>query len=319
MKHLLVGLVLMAAFGSGAARAQSMVIATGVDPAFAAFYVANQAGIFKKNGLNVDLKTGPSGSTMASLVIGNQAQAAMSSEQGGIQNFNRSSDVVVVSEGTQMVGFHGLVARGHKTLDELKGKKIGVAKGTGGEAFWLAMLQNKGLKATDFQVVQVEAPEMIAALERGDIVGFAAWEPWLAKARRAVPNTVLVIDDVGIMSPRAFVYMNKPWVLKNGAAAETFLKSLMEASDIITKQPKEAAAYVAKQLNLDLDLTEELMPKVPSKFQLTQDSIKALQFAEGVLKEGGRLVKPVDYGKFIYPDLLKKLRPEAVSYEVPKS
>ena len=39
-----------------------MTIATGVDPAFSQFYVAKEAGLFEKNGLDVTINTGPSGS-----------------------------------------------------------------------------------------------------------------------------------------------------------------------------------------------------------------------------------------------------------------
>ncbi len=34
-----------------------MTIGTGVDPAFSQFYVASGAGIFEKNGLDVEIKT----------------------------------------------------------------------------------------------------------------------------------------------------------------------------------------------------------------------------------------------------------------------
>ena len=57
-------LALVVAMAAGAATAQSparMVIATGVDPAFSQFYVAQEAGLFKKNGLDVQINTGPSG------------------------------------------------------------------------------------------------------------------------------------------------------------------------------------------------------------------------------------------------------------------
>ena len=81
-------LVLSVLAWSAAAGAQTkMTIATGVDPVFSAYYVAQQEGLFKKHGLDVRINTGPSGSAMvtgsavatgsvASLLPANPAAAA---------------------------------------------------------------------------------------------------------------------------------------------------------------------------------------------------------------------------------------------------
>ena len=63
-------LVLSVLVWSSAAWAQTkMTIATGVDPVFSAYYVAQQEGLFKKHGLDVRINTGPSGSAMVSFLI----------------------------------------------------------------------------------------------------------------------------------------------------------------------------------------------------------------------------------------------------------
>jgi ABC-type nitrate/sulfonate/bicarbonate transport system substrate-binding protein len=54
-----------------------MTIATGVDPAFSQFYVATEAGIFAKNGLDVSINTGPSGSAMVPFLINDQVDAGV--------------------------------------------------------------------------------------------------------------------------------------------------------------------------------------------------------------------------------------------------
>ena len=55
--------LLLAALSMGALEANAqlvkMTIATGVDPAFSQFYVAKEAGLFEKNGLDVTINTGP--------------------------------------------------------------------------------------------------------------------------------------------------------------------------------------------------------------------------------------------------------------------
>ena len=154
----------------GAAWAQTkMTIATGVDPVFSAYYVAQQEGLFKKHGLDVRINTGPSGSAMVSFLINGQIESAFGSEIAGVANHNLDPNVVVVAQATRLVRWIAIVGRNIDTLDQLKGKKLGVARGSGGEVFWLALVDKLKLNAADYTVVNVEAPEMVAALERGVI------------------------------------------------------------------------------------------------------------------------------------------------------
>jgi ABC-type nitrate/sulfonate/bicarbonate transport system substrate-binding protein len=183
---LLIGL--LAVTGAQAQKRTPMVIATGVDPAFSIFYIAKAGGIFEKHGLDVQLNTGPSGSAMVSFLIRNQVQAVLGGEQAGIQNFNLDNNVVVAAETTELTKWWGVVGRKIANLDGLKGKKIGVSMGSGSEVFWLAILEKLNLQAKDYNVLNVDPPEMVAALERGDIDAFVCWEPWVTRAVQSVAN-----------------------------------------------------------------------------------------------------------------------------------
>ena len=76
------GLLLVGLIGwSGPASAQGkMTIATGVDPVFSAYYVAQEEGLFKKHGLDVRINTGPSGSAMVAFLVNGQIESAFGSE-----------------------------------------------------------------------------------------------------------------------------------------------------------------------------------------------------------------------------------------------
>src|SRR5436309_1812254 len=198
-------LVLSLVLWSGAAWAQTkMTIATGVDPVFSAYYVAQQEGLFKKHGLDVRINTGPSGSAMVSFLINGQIESAFGSEIAGVANHNLDPNVVVVAQATRLVRWIAVVGRNIDNLDGLKGKKVGVARGSGGEVFWLAMLDKLKLNAADYTVVNVEAPEMVAALERGNIDAYAVWEPWVTRGLAAGRNTKVRKDQEGIPEPRPF-------------------------------------------------------------------------------------------------------------------
>ena len=302
---------------SAAAVAQTkMTIATGVDPVFSAYYVAQQEGLFKKHGLDVRINTGPSGSAMVSFLINGQIESAFGSEIAGVANHNLDPNVVVVAQATRLVRWIAVVARNIDTLDGLKGKKVGIARGSGGEVFWLAMLDKLKLNAADYTVVNVEAPEMVAALERGNIDAYAVWEPWVTRGLAAVKNTKVLRDQEGILEQGVYIYMNKAWIQKNPAPAEGFLKSLIEATEVINGDRKRAAKDVSDFLkSLDPPLVEQLMTKL--KFEMVFDdfTVSLFRLAEAQLKQQGKLSKPLDYNAFFYPDLMRKLLPAKVNYK----
>jgi hypothetical protein len=59
------------------------------------------------------------------------------------------------------------------------------------------------------------------------------------------------------------------------------------------------------------------MPKLRFDVRLDQDSLSNFIVIQKQLKDMGKLAKEVDFQKFVYPDLLKKVRPEKVTYSLP--
>ena len=312
------GLLLVGLLGwSSPAWAQTrMTIATGVDPVFSAYYVAQEAGLFKKHGLDVRINTGPSGSAMVSFLVNGQIESAFGSEIAGVANHNLDPNVVMVAQATRLVRWIAVVGRNIDTLDQLKGKKVGVARGSGGEVFWLAMLDKLKLNAADYTVVNVEAPEMVAALERGNIDAYVVWEPWVTRGLAAVKNTKVLRDQEGILEQGVYIYMNRGWIQKNPAPAEAFMRALVEATEIINKDRQRAARDVSAFLkSLDPQLVEQLMTKLRFEMVLDDFTIDLFRLAESQLKQQNKLTKPLDYGAFIYPDLLRKILPGKVNYK----
>ena len=302
----------LAAAPAGAQQLTKMVIATGVDPAFSQFYVAKEGGLFEKNGLDVSINTGASGSAMVPFLINNQVNAAYGSDLAGVINHNVDANVVAVADGTYLRKWLSVVGRNVADINALKGKRVGIAKGTGSEIFWAGVIKKFNLNPADYTLVDVEAPEMLAATERGDINGFAVWEPWPTRTLQTVKGTKILVDAEGIYNNRNYVYMNRGWIEQNKETSERFVRALVEANDVIEKDRAAAARLVSKFLNMPLELTTELMPKVDYDMTWTDGSIATIKDAADLLVSQGKMKTPLDYQKYVYTDLLKKVRPESV-------
>jgi NitT/TauT family transport system substrate-binding protein len=253
---------------------------------------------------------------MVSFLVNGQIESAFGSEIAGVSNHNLDPNVVVVAQATRLVRWIAIVGRNIDSLDQLKGKKVGIARGSGGEVFWLAMLDKLKLNAADYTVVNVEAPEMVAALERGNIDAYAVWEPWVTRGLSAVKNTKVLRDQEGILEQGVYIYMNKGWIQKNPAPAEAFIRALVDATDIINKDRTRAAKDVSDFLkNLDPALVEQLMTKLRFEMVFDDFTVNLFRLAESQLKQQGKLTKPLDYNAFLYPDLMRKVLPAKVNYK----
>lgn len=311
MKRLILTLGLCLSVASAWAQTK-MTIATGVDPAFSQFYVAKEAGIFAKNGLDVTVNTGASGSAMVPFLVNNQINAAYGSDLAGVINHNIDRNIVAVADGTTLVRWESVVGRNIADLSGLKGKKIGITKGTGAEIFWQAVEKKFNLNPADYTILDMEAPEMVAALERGDIDAFAVWEPWPTRAVMSVKGAKILVDAEGLVQNRNFIYMNRGWIEKNRDTAERFIRSLCEANDLINADRPAATKMVAHFLNMPLALATELMPKLNYDMYWSDGSLGAIRDSENLLLQRGKMKAPLDYASYVYTGLLKAVRPEAV-------
>jgi NitT/TauT family transport system substrate-binding protein len=277
-----------------------ITIATGVDPSFAQFYVAKEGGFFERNGLDVTVNTGPSGSAMIAFLIGNQINSAYGAEQAGVSAHVRDPNVVAVAEGVALMRWLSVVGRGVENMAALKGKRVGVARGTGSETFWLSVVAKLGLNQADYTIVNVEAPEMVAAMERGNIDAFVVWEPWPTRGTRAIPGSKILLSNDEIAIQSNYVYMNKAWAEANRATTERLMRSLVQATEFTASNRDQAVQQVARFLRQDRAFIAELMGKVEYRMNLTNDSVAFIQRAIDQLRGMNRLDRPVTTDQVIW-------------------
>jgi len=317
LRLMLFALVVSGSPSVSAAELTKMTIATGVDPGFSIFYVAKLGGFLEKNGLDVDLRTGPSGGAMVPLLISDASQASMSAAFAGISNHLKDPNVVAVAQMLRYDRWYGIVAKSDiKSLADLKGKKVAISLGNASESYWYDALKRAKLNADEFKsaMVNVEAPEMVAAIERGNVQAFSAWEPWLSRTVLNVPNTKVLVDDIGMVQDVGFIYMNRKWIEGNRNTAVKFMRAMKEANDFINKEPEKTKEMVGKMLNLPKNMLDSMMPKITFTLVLGNDSYAITKRIVDQQITLGR-VKPgqFDYSKWFYPDLLRAVDPSAVT------
>ena len=267
--------------------------------------------MFEKNGLDVTINTGPSGSAMVAFLINNQVQAAYGSDLAGVIN-HTSTTTSSPSPRAPICSLDRVVGRNIDEHGGAQGQEGRRRQGHRQRDLLAPVVEKLKLKPADYTIVNVEAPEMVAAIERGDIDAFAVWEPWPTRAMRAIPNTKILVNNETIQIIRNFVYMNKAWAEANREATARFLRALVQATQFIESNRDQAAQQVARFLRQDRGLMAELMTKVGFTMNLTADSVGNVQLAIDQLRGMGKLDKEVTPAQVIWPDALRGVAPERV-------
>jgi sulfonate transport system substrate-binding protein len=97
-----------------------------------------------------------------------------------------------------------------KTVADLKGKKIGLNKGSNVHFMLVRALDRAGLKYTDVELVFLPPADGRAAFEKGAIDAWVIWEPYRTTAEKSLGARTLV-DGTGLVSNNDFFFVAKPF------------------------------------------------------------------------------------------------------------
>lgn len=135
-------------------------------------------------------------------------------------------------------------ASGAKSIQELKGKKVGTVSGSGSNSTFRLFLEKNGLAEKDFQMVNMKVQDMQSALQQGLLDGAIAWEPQVALAETAgVARRITSMKGVN-ESPN-FYLVSRKFADANPDAVARFLAAATEEAELIRTNPAEAGRLAA--------------------------------------------------------------------------
>jgi NitT/TauT family transport system substrate-binding protein len=207
---------------AGTAAAQDTKIALGMSgwTGFAPLSLADKAGIFKKNGLDVELKMIPQKDRHLALASGAIQCAATTVETHVAWNAN-GVPIVQIFQMDKSYGADGLAVRNDvKSFADLKGKSIGVSAPGTAPYFGLAwMLSKNGMSLKDVKVVSLEPQPAAQAFVAGQNDAAMTYEPYLSTVR-ANPAAGKILATT----------LDYPMVMDTVGCAPTWLKANAKAA-----------------------------------------------------------------------------------------
>jgi len=128
-------------------------------------------------------------------------------------------------------------------IEDLRGKKVAATVNTSSEYFLGEMLRKAGmLLDTGVRFVNLEGPDMPAALKRGDVDAVAIWEPHAQNSLEALGSDAVDFQNASVYRER-FNLNTTTKVLRDSVKRRTlveFLRTVRRASDLARRQPVQA-------------------------------------------------------------------------------
>jgi NitT/TauT family transport system substrate-binding protein len=226
-------------------------------------YVAAENGLWASRGLNVKLRIMSSGRQVTQALQAGEAQlghAAISTTTAAARaSGNLLKGVVPYYNAADYVGKAGgraIIGRKDRGIDPANpnsfvGKTVAILTGSTNEVYMKEWLRQKGVDQGKIKFVSVPIEDMPITLRQGLVDAVASWEPYSAQIVRELGANAAVVSrgEAGIISDVVGAVANETWLLANRASVEEFATGLAEASQIVRKNPDEAAAILTRYLD----------------------------------------------------------------------
>lgn len=282
MKRICILAIVGALLASAAAQAQELrriLYGTTASPSHLPVWVAKDAGLFEKFGMNVEPVQIRGGSLITLAIITGELPFSGAGAESVVAARGAGGDVVLLACPVDADPVY-LIARPEiKSAAELKGQGTAVTRYGSTTHFYLrAALRHVGLNPDkDMIVLQLGAgPEMVAALDAGRIAAAALTTRYaLPFLQRGWP--VLVdLSTTDLVYPSSCVTSSRAFIRSEPKTTEDFLRAYVGGIQLIKKQPHLAEKSFAKWMReKDKEITKSTVrayaklfknnPRVPDK------------------------------------------------------
>ncbi len=285
-------------------------------PMAAAPFIAEAKGYFKELGLEIDLRRFTSGAAAVEGFLSGNADFVVSGHIPGAKLWNYPDTVglcpIIKSDRSEII----IAQKNIKVPSDLKGKKIGVRPGSGGQQILLACLKQGGLTEKDVTIKPLSPTEGVAALYKGQLDAFAVWEPYGLQARQVAGDKVHVIfDQRGLYNEIILVSSTKKFVKENHEETLALVKGLKKAVDFINANFDEAVKIESKILGVGEEVPRYIMEICQFTVALTPETKGAMDLGWKFNQEIGAIKKEksIDWNTMFDPSFLRAIDPKLIA------
>ena len=251
-------------------------------PGSSPLWVPLEKGIWKKHGLDVELILLSGGGRAVPALLSNSIQVLVGSDTGVIQAITQGADVVRLGVTMNSLGNSLLTNPSIESVQQLKGKVLGVGLGRDASYARLAkLLRDDGINpATDVKFLPIGGGQgaRLSALKAGVIHGTMLFPPLDLVASK---EGLKVLQKLDVPTIGGGINVTSDFLRQNRSALISFLKGYMEGIHYMITHKGESLKIFAKYFqNPDLTtmayLYDDVISRVERGLQPNTESVRFL-------------------------------------------
>ena len=253
-KLLFAGMVFAATTIFAAAQAQSVRISYGGTSGYnVPVWVTQDAGLFKKYGLNAELIFISGAAPGMQAMLANEVHFANTSGSAPINATLQGTDAVIIATSYDLIPYGFVVHKDIHTPGDLKGKVIAISR-LGGVTELAARVtfEKLGLNPKDMTMIQAGADaQRIPAVQSGNAAATVIAPPGLFVAVARGLRVLVDLTDLGIKYPTSVFFVTRSYLTQNRPAVKRFLMAFTEGLHLYVHRRDFVLQVMKKYTKLD--------------------------------------------------------------------
>ena len=233
---------------------------TAVTGAQSGMFMAKQEGLFKKNGLDVELIHIPSSSRGIQAILAGEIAFSFMDGSNAAQASLKGANIALVAGATNRQVFSLMAKPEIKKIAELKGKKVGITRvGSSTHTSALYALGSAGLKPADVQLLPLlEVPNIFTALAAGQIDAGVVSPPTNARAKKAGFVELMNIAKEGPEFVSVAVGTSRSYIKANEDIVRRVVRAYAQGIQIFKSNKAAALKMFQSQLKVkEVEIQED--------------------------------------------------------------
>ena len=188
-----------------------------------------------------------------------------------------------------------------KTLADLKGKKIGVAKGSSAHNLLVTALEAEKIPWSDINPVYLAPADAASAFGRGAIEAWSIWDPFFALAEIKQNARPLPVDPA-VSAQNSYFLVNRDFAGKHPEAVAAINEEIGNATRWAGEHRDEVAALYSQASGVDIAAQKRAVDRAEFTFGPLSDAVLAQQQAVADrFQRVGLIPAPIVVREIVWP------------------
>ena len=250
----LVAIGLFVCLAAGPSRAEKLLVGySGISADLSHLWIANEAGLFKKYGVEVVPIYFSGGNRLMQALIGNDIQIGVTSGITSARAIVAGADITIVAGHINKLTYTLYTSKEITKAEQLKGKSMAISGfGTTSHASTVIALKKLGLNPKDVTLFQIgDQASRFAALQANTIQGVLIAPPLTTMAKRRGFNPLMDLTQIALPWSQEVLLANEPFIKKQPVLARNFMKGFVDGLSLWHMNKPLTMELLAKFMKID--------------------------------------------------------------------